>query len=123
MYHRFHAPYASRIVEVTHIAGDTFNVNPPTLQRIPRVFCRNERAVLDLELQSSSEALSVLLVVADELRHMQQIGALQSVIGWLVSSGATSPLLAMYNFPERRSGKDSKGPENSTRLSQGNSNS
>ena len=34
MYHRFHAPHDCRVEEVRHIAGDTFNVNPPTLQRM-----------------------------------------------------------------------------------------
>jgi phosphatidylserine decarboxylase len=63
MYHRFHAPYASRIVQVTHIAGDTFNVNPPTLKRIPRVFCRNERAVLDLEL-AAAQSIALVAVAA-----------------------------------------------------------
>src|SRR5262245_10858383 len=44
MYHRFHAPYACRIREIIHVAGDAWNVTPTTLQRIDRVFCRNERA-------------------------------------------------------------------------------
>lgn len=48
MYHRFHAPHDCRVEQVHHIAGDTWNVNPPTLKRVDRVFCRNERAVLRL---------------------------------------------------------------------------
>jgi phosphatidylserine decarboxylase len=50
MYHRFHAPYACRVAQVTHIPGDAWNVNPATLKRIDRVYCRNERVVLRLAL-------------------------------------------------------------------------
>jgi phosphatidylserine decarboxylase len=50
MYHRFHAPADARLEAVTHLAGDTWNVNPIALQRVERLFCRNERAVLQLQL-------------------------------------------------------------------------
>src|SRR5262245_4420187 len=55
-----------------------------------------EQAVLALEPQSADEALSVLLVAADELQHVQHVGVLQGVVRWLVSNGATSPLLPVY---------------------------
>ncbi|MGB0513500.1 MAG: archaetidylserine decarboxylase [Wenzhouxiangellaceae bacterium] len=48
MYHRFHAPCAGRLRWVRYIAGEVYNVNPPALARIPRLFCVNERAVLPL---------------------------------------------------------------------------
>jgi len=51
MYHRFHAPCAARLDEITYISGDTWNVNPIALRRIERLFCKNERAVLDLTLE------------------------------------------------------------------------
>lgn len=50
MYHRFHAPYDCRIERVTHLWGDTWNVNPIALARIERLFCRNERAVIEARL-------------------------------------------------------------------------
>jgi phosphatidylserine decarboxylase len=50
MYHRFHAPHDGRIRRVTYIAGDVWNVNPPALKRVGRLFCKNERAVIPLEL-------------------------------------------------------------------------
>ena len=50
MYHRFHAPHDARIEHVTHISGDTWNVNPIALKRVPRLFCRNERAAIRLRL-------------------------------------------------------------------------
>jgi phosphatidylserine decarboxylase len=46
MYHRFHAPCDGRIEHVRYISGDTWNVNPIALQRVERLFCRNERAVI-----------------------------------------------------------------------------
>ncbi|MBL8330209.1 MAG: phosphatidylserine decarboxylase [Rubrivivax sp.] len=52
MYHRFHAPHDGRLQRVTYISGDTWNVNPIALRRVERLFCRNERAVLDLQLDS-----------------------------------------------------------------------
>ena len=46
MYHRFHAPYDGRIERVSFIHGDVWNVNPIALKRVERLFCKNERAVL-----------------------------------------------------------------------------
>src|SRR5215471_4084104 len=39
MYHRFHAPYDCVVDQVTYVPGETWNVNPITLNRIPKVFC------------------------------------------------------------------------------------
>jgi phosphatidylserine decarboxylase len=50
MYHRFHAPRDCRVREVLYISGDTWNVNPIALKRVERLFCKNERAVLDLDV-------------------------------------------------------------------------
>ena len=46
MYHRFHAPCDLSVRQVRHVFGDCWNVNPPTLQRVARLFCRNERVVV-----------------------------------------------------------------------------
>jgi phosphatidylserine decarboxylase len=35
---------------VRHFPGDTWNVNPPALARVERLYCRNERALLELTL-------------------------------------------------------------------------
>ena len=64
MYHRFHAPADGRIVRVIHIAGDTWNVNPIALARIERLFCRNERAVLEYRVHNDRAAAPRLLLVA-----------------------------------------------------------
>lgn len=64
MYHRFHAPAAGRLREVTYISGDTWNVNPVALARVERLFCKNERAVLPLELDDPSVAVTLVPVAA-----------------------------------------------------------
>ncbi len=50
MYHRFHAPHDLAVERVTYISGDTWNVNPIALQRVERLFCKNERAVIEARL-------------------------------------------------------------------------
>jgi phosphatidylserine decarboxylase len=61
MYHRFHTPTAGTLRRVTYVSGDTWNVNPIALARVERLFCRNERVVLDVE---SEDAPVVLVAVA-----------------------------------------------------------
>ena len=62
MYHRFHAPLACRVSRVDYVSGDTWNVNPVTLKRVERLFCRNERAIIRCRLPSG--ALITLVPVA-----------------------------------------------------------
>jgi phosphatidylserine decarboxylase len=50
MYHRFHSPHDGVMTRVDYIAGDTWNVNPIALRRVEKLFCKNERAVVYLEL-------------------------------------------------------------------------
>lgn len=64
MYHRFHAPYDCAVDRIHHVAGDTWNVNPITLRRVARLFCRNERVVIPTHLRNSSEALTLVAVGA-----------------------------------------------------------
>lgn len=63
-YHRFHAPCDATMDEVIYISGDTWNVNPPTLERIERLYCRNERVVMDLALPAEGEHVSLVAVAA-----------------------------------------------------------
>jgi phosphatidylserine decarboxylase len=58
MYHRFHAPYDCTVEHVTYIAGDTWNVNPPALKRVAKLFCKNERAVIPTRLDGTALGLS-----------------------------------------------------------------
>jgi phosphatidylserine decarboxylase len=64
MYHRFHAPHDGRIERVRYISGDTWNVNPIALKRIERLFCKNERAVVNLRLSANNETLTLVAVAA-----------------------------------------------------------
>ncbi|MEM7199629.1 MAG: archaetidylserine decarboxylase [Planctomycetota bacterium] len=64
MYHRFHAPCDARIRRVRYISGDTWNVNPIALARVEKLFCKNERAVLDLELGVPDYAITLVPVAA-----------------------------------------------------------
>lgn len=70
MYHRFHAPDAGSIDEVVYVPGDTWNVNPPALARVPRLYCANERAVLPLRL-GSGERLTLVPVAAILVASLQ----------------------------------------------------
>jgi phosphatidylserine decarboxylase len=64
MYHRFHAPYDGQVDEVTYISGDTWNVNPIALKRIERLYCRNERAIVPMRLDGSSQSIILVPVAA-----------------------------------------------------------
>ena len=59
MYHRFHAPCDAHLNHVTYISGDTWNVNPIALSRVRELFCKNERAVLQMQ---TLQGLQFLLV-------------------------------------------------------------
>jgi len=64
MYHRFHAPHDCRVEQVSYISGDTWNVNPITLRRIEKLFCKNERAVLKTTLGATGHAVTLVPVAA-----------------------------------------------------------
>jgi phosphatidylserine decarboxylase len=64
MYHRFHAPCDARLRGVTYVSGDTWNINPIALERVERLFCKNERAVMDLEVPQFGGALTMVPVAA-----------------------------------------------------------
>lgn len=55
MYHRFHAPVSCRLKKINYISGDTWNVNPIALKRVENLYCKNERAILDLDLQENDD--------------------------------------------------------------------
>ena len=64
MYHRFHAPTDCRVRRIDYISGDTWNVNPIALKVVERLFCRNERAVVSLELPDPEESITLVPVAA-----------------------------------------------------------
>ena len=64
MYHRFHAPTDCGISEVSYLAGDTWNVNPIALKRIEKLYCRNERAIIDLDTGDPECGICLVAVAA-----------------------------------------------------------
>ena len=64
MYHRFHAPSDCHISEVNYISGDTWNVNPIALKQVERLYCKNERAVIDLQLANPEHHITLVPVAA-----------------------------------------------------------
>jgi phosphatidylserine decarboxylase len=79
MYHRFHAPCDARVQRVTYVSGDTWNVNPIAIARVERLFCKNERAVVDLDTGVAGEALT-LVTVASILVASMKIHAVERVL-------------------------------------------
>lgn len=86
MYHRFHAPHDLTVEQVRYISGDTWNVNPIALERIERLFCRNERAPITVRLDESGLRVALVPVAAvlvasirlpflDRLRTVRELGA------------------------------------------------
>ncbi|HVO70402.1 MAG TPA: archaetidylserine decarboxylase [Aggregatilineaceae bacterium] len=64
MYHRFHAPDDCHVHQVTYISGDTWNVNPIALKRIEKLFCKNERAVIQARLANGGDLITLVPVAA-----------------------------------------------------------
>jgi phosphatidylserine decarboxylase len=64
MYHRFHAPHDCVVEGVAHIWGDVWNVNPSTLARVKKLFCRNERAVIQTRLAATGQRVTLVPVAA-----------------------------------------------------------
>lgn len=86
MYHRFHAPDDLAVEHVTYISGDTWNVYPIALERVQRLFCRNERAILRCRLTTGGIQFALVPVAAilvagirlhcaDVLLHLRYRGA------------------------------------------------
>jgi phosphatidylserine decarboxylase len=97
MYHRFHAPHEGRIEHVTYISGDTWNVNPIALQRVRRLFCRNERACISMRLADGTPlalvpvaailVASIRLHFLDVLLHLRWPGPNEMPCNAAVSKG------------------------------------
>jgi phosphatidylserine decarboxylase len=64
MYHRFHAPHDLHVSQVNYISGDTWNVNPIALKRIEKLFCKNERAVIQTTLATNGQPITLVPVAA-----------------------------------------------------------
>lgn len=81
MYHRFHSPQDAVVERVRYFPGDCFNVNPPALKRVDRLYCRNERATVRLRLGDGTPLLLVpvaaILVAAIRLTFFDTVRLLR----------------------------------------------
>lgn len=64
MYHRFHAPLDCKVKQINYVSGDTWNVNPVALKRIEKLYCKNERAVVQLHTGSEDRSITMVPVAA-----------------------------------------------------------
>ena len=64
MYHRFHAPHDCTVERVRYFSGDTWNVNPIALKRVEKLFCKNERALLRVEVGEQKYPVALVPVAA-----------------------------------------------------------
>ena len=64
MYHRFHAPINCQVNKVNYISGDTWNVNPIALKCVERLFCKNERAIIELKTDLPDASITLVPVAA-----------------------------------------------------------
>jgi phosphatidylserine decarboxylase len=64
MYHRFHAPHDLTVERVTYVSGDTWNTNPITIKRVERLFCKNERAILETRLTAGGHHVTLVPVAS-----------------------------------------------------------
>jgi len=64
MYHRFHAPIEGSVYQINYISGDTWNVNPIALKRIEKLYCKNERAVVEITTDGPSNDIALVPVAA-----------------------------------------------------------
>jgi phosphatidylserine decarboxylase len=64
MYHRFHAPHACHVEQVTYFSGDTWNVNPIALRRVEQLFCKNERALVRATLEAGGHKVLLVPIAA-----------------------------------------------------------
>jgi phosphatidylserine decarboxylase len=85
MYHRFHAPHDCRVERLTYISGDVWNVNPIALKRVPKLFCQNERAIVETRLAAGGHKITLVPVAAilvasirldflDTIAHVRDLG-------------------------------------------------
>ena len=95
MYHRFHAPHNCRVERITHIWGDTWNVNPAALTRVSKLFCRNERVIICTRGNGARVTLvpvAAILVAGIRLRFLDLV----------VDPRRSSPLVIPSNISLRK---------------------
>ncbi|MDD2894220.1 MAG: archaetidylserine decarboxylase [Halothiobacillaceae bacterium] len=70
-YHRIHMPLAGTLTQMVHVPGRLFSVNPVTVERVPRLFARNERVATLFDTDAG--ALGLVLVGAMNVAAIETI--------------------------------------------------
>jgi len=96
-YHYVHAPEGARVERVRWIPGRFFPQNEDALREIPRIYLRNERAVLELTLADGTPLLLVM------------VGA--SVVGGIHVRGVDDEVLRRARVPAPIGRDVTKGEE------------
>ncbi|MDZ4694585.1 MAG: archaetidylserine decarboxylase [Deltaproteobacteria bacterium] len=98
MYHRFHAPADGTVNHVTYISGDTWNTNPIALNRVDKLFCKNERALVQMNIEPGQHRILMVPVASilvasirmhflDVLLHLRYKGATEIPCGAAMKKG------------------------------------
>ena len=85
-YHRIHMPCDGRLLQMIHVPGQLFSVNPLTARGVPGLFARNERVVCVFD---SAQGPFVLVLVGATL-----VGSMQTVWHGVVNPPRGSQLRA-----------------------------
>ncbi|OYY74273.1 MAG: phosphatidylserine decarboxylase [Gammaproteobacteria bacterium 28-57-27] len=70
-YHRIHMPLAGSLTQMVHVPGRLFSVNPVTVERVPRLFARNERVAALFDTDAG--AMGLVLVGAMNVAAIETI--------------------------------------------------
>lgn len=70
-YHRIHMPVEGQLLQVIHVPGRLFSVNPATVRTIPNLFARNERVISIF--QTESGFMAVIMVGALFVSSMETV--------------------------------------------------
>ena len=101
-YHRYHAPIDMTIHSATHISGALYPVNFKYLNKIPALYCENERVVL--ECATSSGALFYMVFVG-----ALNVGRMRFLFDETIQTNAKKPheiLRLRYNDVKLKKGDE-----------------
>ena len=91
-YHRIHMPINGGLLEMTHIPGHLFSVNPFSVQTIPRLFARNERVVCLFKTQVGPMAVVIVGAIL--------VGSIKTVWHGTVTS-TTQRAVSVWDYREK----------------------
>ncbi len=60
-YHRVHAPFSGQLHSIRYVPGELWPVNETFVNLVPKLFCRNERVVFEMEHPSGGKAYVVMV--------------------------------------------------------------